>query len=80
MTRLVSRLFCVILFGFGIGLAMQIDLPRAQSQEPGRKASMVLPLDIAPLLGQSFSEITAIVAFLESLNGEIPEVSPPRLP
>ncbi|MCI0389774.1 MAG: cytochrome-c peroxidase [Acidobacteria bacterium] len=39
-----------------------------------------LPLDIAPLLGQSYSEISAIVAFLESLNGEIPQVSPPRLP
>lgn len=39
-----------------------------------------LPLDIAPLLGQSYSEISAIVAFLEALNGEIPQVSPPRLP
>lgn len=39
-----------------------------------------LPLDIAPLLGQSYSEISAIVAFLETLNGEIPQVSPPRLP
>jgi cytochrome c peroxidase len=39
-----------------------------------------LPLDIAPLLGQSYSEIAAIVAFLEALNGEIPQVSPPHLP
>jgi cytochrome c peroxidase len=39
-----------------------------------------LPLDIAPLLGQSYSEISAIVAFLESLTGEPPEVSKPTLP
>jgi cytochrome c peroxidase len=39
-----------------------------------------LPLDIAPLLGQSYSEISAIVAFLEALNGEPLQVSPPRLP
>jgi hypothetical protein len=32
------------------------------------------------MLGQSYSEISAIVAFLEALNGEIPQVSPPRLP
>jgi cytochrome c peroxidase len=43
MTRLESRLFCVILFGFGIGLAMQTNLPTAQSQEPGNKAPMFLP-------------------------------------
>jgi cytochrome c peroxidase len=39
-----------------------------------------LPLDIAPLLGQSYSEISAIVAFLESLNGEQTEISKPALP
>jgi cytochrome c peroxidase len=39
-----------------------------------------LPMDIAPLLGQSYSEISAIVAFLESLTGELPEVSKPTLP
>jgi cytochrome c peroxidase len=39
-----------------------------------------LPLDIAPLLGQSYSEISAIVAFLESLTGEQPEISKPDLP
>lgn len=39
-----------------------------------------LPLDVSPLLGQSYSEIPAIVAFLESLSGEVPRVEPPRLP
>lgn len=39
-----------------------------------------LPLDVSPLLGQSYSEIPAIVAFLESLSGEVPKVEPPRLP
>jgi hypothetical protein len=39
-----------------------------------------LPLDVTPLLGQSYSEISAIVAFLESLNGELPQVSRPALP
>jgi cytochrome c peroxidase len=43
MTRLKSRLFCVILFGFGIGLAMRTNLPTAQSQEPGNHAPMALP-------------------------------------
>jgi cytochrome c peroxidase len=39
-----------------------------------------LPLDVTPLLGQSFSEISSIVAFLESLSGETPDVSSPSLP
>jgi len=39
-----------------------------------------LPLDVSPLLGQSYSEIPAIVAFLESLSGEVPKVEPPQLP
>ncbi len=39
-----------------------------------------LPLDVSPLLGQSYSEIPAIVAFLESLSGEVPKVDPPQLP
>lgn len=38
------------------------------------------PLDVSPLLGQSYSEIPAIVAFLESLTGEQPKVEPPPLP
>jgi cytochrome c peroxidase len=38
------------------------------------------PLDVPPLLGQSYSEIPAVVAFLESLNGEIPRIIPPALP
>lgn len=37
-------------------------------------------LDIQPLLGQSYSDIPAIVAFLESLTGEAPQVEPPDLP
>jgi cytochrome c peroxidase len=39
-----------------------------------------LPLDIAPLLGQSYSEISALVAFLESLSGELPTIVKPTLP
>jgi cytochrome c peroxidase len=39
-----------------------------------------VPLDVAPMLGQSYSEISAIVAFLESLNGEMPQISRPILP
>ncbi len=38
-----------------------------------------LPLDIQPLSGQSFSEISDLVAFLESLTGEPPKVTPPKL-
>lgn len=38
------------------------------------------PLDVEPLLGQSFSDIPALVAFLESLSGEPPRISPPELP
>jgi cytochrome c peroxidase len=37
-------------------------------------------LDIEPLLGQSFSEMDALVAFLESLSGELPDLSAPELP
>lgn len=39
-----------------------------------------LPLDIEPLLGRSYSEVADIVAFLESLTGEPPIVTPPKLP
>ena len=39
-----------------------------------------LTIDFEPLIGRSFSEISPIVAFLESLTGEAPEVSPPQLP
>jgi cytochrome c peroxidase len=39
-----------------------------------------LPLDIAALSGQSYSEISAIVAFLESLTGEAPQPSRLTLP
>ena len=39
-----------------------------------------LPLDIQPLSGRSFSEISDVVAFLDTLTGEIPEVGPPKLP
>jgi cytochrome c peroxidase len=38
------------------------------------------PLDVEPLLGQSYSEISAIVAFLESLTGDPRPVSKPTLP
>jgi cytochrome c peroxidase len=39
-----------------------------------------LPLDVQPLFGQSFSEISDLVAFLESLTGETPQITPPQLP
>jgi cytochrome c peroxidase len=39
-----------------------------------------LPLDVKPLLGQSFSEISPLVAFLKSLTGKAPEITPPDLP
>jgi cytochrome c peroxidase len=46
---------------------------------PGRSPDG-LPLDIEPLLGQSYSEISDVVAFLESLNGEPIKITPPALP
>jgi cytochrome c peroxidase len=39
-----------------------------------------LPLDVERLMGQSYSEISAIVAFLESLTGEPIQLTPPTLP
>lgn len=39
-----------------------------------------LPLAFEPLNSRSFSEISLIVAFLESLSGETPDTSPPQLP
>jgi cytochrome c peroxidase len=39
-----------------------------------------LPIDFEPLVGRSFSEIAPIVAFLDALTGEAPEIAPPRLP
>jgi cytochrome c peroxidase len=39
-----------------------------------------LPLSITALTGQSYSEISAIVAFLESLTGAAPQPPPPTLP
>jgi cytochrome c peroxidase len=39
-----------------------------------------LPLDVAPLVGQSFTEIPDLVAFLEALSGELPQIEPPKLP
>lgn len=44
------------------------------------KSADGLPIDVQPLQGQSFSEIAALVAFLESLTGEAPRVEAPRLP
>jgi cytochrome c peroxidase len=38
------------------------------------------PLDIEQLAAQSFSDMRAIVAFLESLTGSSPTVEPPSLP
>ncbi len=39
-----------------------------------------LPLDVQPLYGQSFSEISDLVSFLETLSGKAPEITPPDLP
>ena len=39
-----------------------------------------MKLDVQPLIGQSFSEIPDIVAFLESLSGESPKIEAPHLP
>ncbi len=39
-----------------------------------------LDTDIAPLVGQSFSEIPDLVAFLKALSGEPPKITPPELP
>lgn len=39
-----------------------------------------LPIDVEPQLGLSFSDIEAIVKFLEALNGELPDEQPPPLP
>ena len=38
------------------------------------------PLDIRPLMEQSFSDIEALVEFLKALNGEAPDLSVPKLP
>jgi len=39
-----------------------------------------VPLDVEPLLGNSFSEISDIVAFLKSLSSKPLKVTPPKLP
>lgn len=39
-----------------------------------------LELDVEPLVGNSFSEIDAVVAFLKSLSGEQPRITPPEVP
>jgi len=36
--------------------------------------------DTSALTGLSFSDIDAVVAFLKSLSGEAPEITPPVLP
>ena len=43
MTKRKIRLLSAILLSLGIGLAMQISFPMAQSQETGNKLSMALP-------------------------------------
>lgn len=39
-----------------------------------------LELDLQPLSGQSFAEIADLVAFLKSLTGDPPKITPPELP
>jgi cytochrome c peroxidase len=43
-------------------------------------ASTEPALDVAPLLGVSYSEIGSLVSFLRSLTGELPDIEPPQLP
>jgi cytochrome c peroxidase len=45
-----------------------------------RSAPDGLPLDVQPLSGSSFSEISDLVAFLESLTGAGPRITPPPIP
>jgi cytochrome c peroxidase len=44
------------------------------------KSSDGQPTDVESLSGQSFSEIPALVAFLEALTGELPVIEAPDLP
>lgn len=44
------------------------------------KSADGLPFDIEPLTGRSFSEVSDLVAFLESLTGQPPQITPPKLP
>jgi hypothetical protein len=39
-----------------------------------------LRLDIESLQGVSFTEMSALIAFLESLSGAEPRIAPPKLP
>ena len=39
-----------------------------------------LTLDIEPLLGLSYMDVSALVAFLDSLTGDVPQVAVPELP
>lgn len=45
-----------------------------------RRGPEGLPLDVEPLLGNSLSEVSDLVAFLEALSGEAPDVTAPPLP
>jgi len=56
------------------------DVVQFYFREVPSQAVDELPLDVKPLLGVSFTEIPAVVAFLESLTGEAPQVTPPELP
>lgn len=38
------------------------------------------PIDVDPLYSLSYTDIDALVAFLKSLNGELPRIEPPQLP
>jgi cytochrome c peroxidase len=39
-----------------------------------------MQLDVTPLVGQSYSDIQSLVAFLESLNGKPLDIAAPELP
>jgi hypothetical protein len=51
-----------------------------QSSRHLNKAPDGTELDVQPLLDESFSQIADILAFLEALSGEFPEVKAPELP
>lgn len=56
------------------------DVVEFYLREVPAQSSDGLPLDVEPLAGQSFSDIPAIVAFLESLTGKVHESIRPELP
>jgi len=61
-------------------LGTLFDVVRFYYRDAPTRGPDGLDLDIGPLLGQSFSEVDALVEFLKSLSGEPPRIMPPELP